>query len=141
KEIELLAKDAEGNVINIAGDSELKWTSSNDAVAKVENGKIITGSVPTGEDEKDPATVTLTADYYGKTATIEIEVSGKESVIDAESVKLLQDLDGKAQEVTALVLNKDSKDGTALLRLEGTDQYGDVNKNVTPTMAQPFDPA
>src|SRR5699024_5895019 len=45
------------------------------------------------------------------------------------------------QEVTALMLNKDSEDGTVLLRLEGTDQYGDVNKNVTPTMAQSFDPA
>ncbi len=128
------ARDASGNKVAV-DTKDIIWTSSNEAVAKVnENGEVKGQLKPEDKDSE----VTITATLFGVKNEIKLNVSGQVGKLDADSVKLekagdvtdLSKIDADANVAgiqLALDGNKEdgeADDGTIVLTFAGNDQYG-----------------
>ncbi|MGO5075526.1 cell wall-binding repeat-containing protein [Clostridium sporogenes] len=128
------ARDASGNKVEV-DTKDVIWTSSNEAVAKVnENGEVKGQLKPEDKDSE----VTITATLFGVKNEIKLNVSGQASKLDPASVKLEKagdvtdlskiDADANVDGIQlALDGNKEdgeADDGTIVLTFTGNDQYG-----------------
>ena len=132
KAIQFVAKDAEGNVINIDQNStDIVWKSTNEEAAKVVNGKVVTGTV-----EQDTP-VTLTVDYFGDKASIDIVVSKAPAKAQKETLKAeIGEGEDKVDVTKAIVLdNETAPEGKLVVTFTATDQYGE---DVSPTAFNPL---
>ncbi|WP_198508006.1 S-layer homology domain-containing protein [Bacillus sp. FJAT-42315] len=123
--------DANGKVIAL-DPSDIIWTSSNEAVAKVVNGVVTVEANPEFAEGKNTAEVTITAEFLGKKQNITLTVS-KEApklvagTLIANNVATLDADPDKAG--IQIYLDGDDKDGEANgeinVTFSGKDQFGD----------------
>ena len=128
-QLTVVGKDANGSEVDV-NQSEVVWTSNNEALATVENGLVTLSQTSVTKDEE----VTITADVFGVKQSITFTISKEGSALKSGTLTLTDadkiDADSKTEGVQ-VYLDADTEatdgetDGAVTLTFTGKDQYGD----------------